>query len=152
MLRSYDKTRVAPVTASVSQAERERTLWAQVTAFDAKPPGARTAKINDRMAAIYNEVKEKHGVRRADRIPVEDYFLMAGGRLSGAQAAPKGKTRKQKAERKKQAALAATRKPGRISKKPRRKGRRGKQAEEMTEIERVARSAVVNRRDPFNLD
>lgn len=115
---AYDGSRVAPVLTEQQTVARNVKIVRDVADFDQQYPGARTKKITDGMAALYDEFKEKYGYQFADEIPVQDYFYMAGGRVKRANAAPKpaGKSKSEQVEAGKEAALAAVRQPERIGK------------------------------------
>jgi hypothetical protein len=71
------------------QARRNRdtdSIKAQVLSLGAKAP-EELARVEARMAEIYQEKVDRSGVDKANRVPVEAYFRLAGGRL----AAPKPK-------------------------------------------------------------
>lgn len=131
ILKAYDDSRITPVITEHQANLRNARIVNNIADFDQKHPGVRVGKVNERMAAIYDEMKTKYGYQHADQIPVEDYFYMAGGSLrkrGGSKAVvntPKTPSKADEAEAQKNAALAATRQPERVG-KPKGTGSTGK--------------------------
>lgn len=150
LLGAYDESRVAPVVDAAQITSRNQRLIAAIEDFDAKYPGAREG-VNDKMADLYDEMQEKYGYVYADSIPVEDYFVMAGGSMP--KASPKAKPKKSKAkanaEAEKRRAVKATRQPDRIS-KSRPKGRKRKSAGQQ-EVDETFEAVRQTRFDPFTM-
>lgn len=154
ILRSYDESRIAPALTETQIALRNSRVIRSVADFDEKYPKARTPEISQKMAAIYDEFKEKAGYKRADEIPVEDYFLMAGGSLRRprANAAPKvqGKSAQEIEEERKNKALAAARQPDRIG-APKGGKPKAKSKGEAAEVGEVFSTIQRTRFDPFTI-
>lgn len=113
-LGAYHNQVAAPGSEKVSKTLRNQQVGRNLREFRAEVGERLTPAIEDRMGAIYTEIADSQGWRKADQIPLKDLFKMAGGRLSkprGKKAKRSKAKKKTRAQRQKQEALAATRGP-----------------------------------------
>lgn len=154
-LGAYDSSRVNPVLTEQQVAARNAKLVSSIGAFDEAHPGVRTPKISERMAQYYEKIKQKYGYKRADEVPVEDYFYMAGGSLRkrGSKSGGTSGTAPNKAEIEEQrkAAALASRTPERIGKpkNPAGSGKPNKRAADAKEVQDFVGGIRETRFDPF---
>ena len=152
LLGTYDQNRIVPTLDEMSANERKRTLISQVDAFDKANPGARTRAVNKRMADQYDAFRKKYGWQAADKVPVEDYFFMAGGKSGKKKTSSERKkaasSKKSKAEGRKKMAAKATKKPDRLAGKSGKPGGKKKKQSKVSETFDSIQSTAM-RRDPF---
>lgn len=151
-LKSYDDSRINPTLTEAQINARNARVVSSIREFDEKNPGARTPAITKRMADLYEAIKEKYGYKKADQIPVEDWFYMAGGRLkkqpkSGGTKTKAAPTKVDQEEERKAAALAAAKGPERIGKKS--APGKGRKPSEADDVAAFVTGVKSTRADPF---
>ncbi len=157
LFSAYDEARVAPVMDAAEITSRAQRLERGVTDFDKSYPGARTDDINQAMADKYDEFKQKYGYKAADAVPVDDYFVMAGGVLPKKKAESKkkpkrkGKSRKARAEEEKRRSLSTTREPSRVARPKNPKGGKGRRRKSTEDVDETFDAVQATRFDPFHM-
>jgi hypothetical protein len=109
MAAQYDEKRVLPIETATLEAQRVSKNNERIANWrDQNPEMAKDLPLWQAMGSIWQEYAAKFGVRRADRITLDQLAVMARGKIPG-KSSPKATAAAQKAE-----ALAATKTPGTI--------------------------------------
>lgn len=105
---SYHHGIAAPTSERVDKTLRNVQVSRSLASFRREVGERLTPAIEQKMAEVYTDFAQKHGWRKADKVPLKHLFRMAGGRMKGspkksAEAKPADDT----AKKQKREALAA---------------------------------------------